>query len=127
MEQSAALERDVMKRAILTLLDSLTSNATVLILSDNCMVGHFHFPAKADGHTQLPQTACGEDILLILGEAQRRLTTPEILKALEERKLFHGETTVKVTLSRLVKEGRVDNRSDVFPRGYAALGGSGVA
>jgi hypothetical protein len=36
--------------------------------------------------------------------------------------MIHGDSTVKATLARLVREHRITNRADLHPRGYALPG-----
>ena len=61
---------------------------------------------------------CEVDILDLLEEVGHRMTTVRILRELESRDQIHGESTVKTTLSRLCREGKVTNRTDTNPRGY---------
>lgn len=57
-------------------------------------------------------TECERAILAAIRAAGRRLLTPEIVIALEDR---HGESTVGRTLARMVRDGRLTN---VNRRGY---------
>jgi hypothetical protein len=59
-------------------------------------------------------TPCEADVLRVIGEADRPLTTSGVLQALARAGLDHGESTVKQALSRLVKSHRLCNEG----RGY---------
>lgn len=108
-------DRAAVRAALLALLDSLPS-ATISV-AHNGSVQTFTLPAEANGHA--PDTDCAEDILYVLGEAiEPRLTTAQVMDALAKYKFLHGDTTVKTTLARLVKQGRIRNRADMVPRGY---------
>ncbi len=64
----------------------------------------------------LPLTPCERDILSVLS-ADTRLTTGDVLAALERRGLLHGERTIKGALAALVRRGRILT-SRRAPRGY---------
>lgn len=68
---------------------------------------------------QGPDRRCTDDVLLILREAGRRLTTSEILAELERRNLLWGERTVKGVLAELVDQGTLTNDQRARPRGYS--------
>lgn len=62
-------------------------------------------------------TECQRDILQVLNEcAPCRLVTSRVLAELERRGLHHGESTVRVALAHLVREGLLVNAND--RRGY---------
>lgn len=61
---------------------------------------------------------CRDDILATLREAGRRLTTQGLIDAMEAASRVYGESTIKNTLARLVRDGDLDNRTDTNPRGY---------
>ncbi len=66
-----------------------------------------------------PPTGCRADILTVLRAASQRLTTNRVLDALEEAGFIHGETTVKLALAELVREGLLTNDIRSEPKGYA--------
>jgi hypothetical protein len=71
-------------------------------------------------------TLCQKDCVLVIQKAGRRLTTKEVLSALNHLAALnpgsklHGESTVKLALKDLCRPplDLLDNRSDVRPRGY---------
>jgi hypothetical protein len=73
-------------------------------------------PARA-GPAPLPPGPKA-DILAAVEAAGHRLTTAEILKALDQAQHVWGESTVKNNLAELVDEGLLNNRQDVRPKGY---------
>jgi hypothetical protein len=73
-------------------------------------------PARAPAPPVPP--GCRADILAVLEAAGHRLTTAEILKALDQAKLVWGESTVKTNLADMVEDETLTNRQDVRPRGY---------
>jgi hypothetical protein len=73
--------------------------------------------ALALGRQQLPQ-GCRADICAVLREAGKRLTTSEILTALDKSNRVWGESTVKTNLADMVEDRLITNRQDVRPRGY---------
>jgi len=62
-------------------------------------------------------TPCAADVLSVLGSTSHPLTTSGVLRELARRGAVHGESTVKRTLARLVRAGRIVSRTTP-PRGY---------
>jgi len=62
-------------------------------------------------------TPCAADVLSVLGGTSHPLTTSGVLRELARRGAVHGESTVKRTLARLVRAGRIVSRTTP-PRGY---------
>lgn len=74
-------------------------------------------PAAAPASAEL--SPCEEDILRVLAEAGRRLTTGAVLSALQEAGRLHGDSTVIHALADLCRrKGRLTNRKDGRGRGY---------
>ncbi|MCI0462118.1 MAG: hypothetical protein L0Z62_34635 [Gemmataceae bacterium] len=83
-------------------------------------------PVPAPWQAPAPQPAlrddderdCRADILTVLAEAGRRLTTSQILSELAQRQWHHGERTVAGHLADLVEEGALTNDRRARPPGY---------
>lgn len=75
-----------------------------------------------DDETQFPASnglsECAADVLSTLREVGHRLTTTQLLSEFSDREFLHGESTVKTTLARMVREKVLNNRSDISPKGY---------
>jgi hypothetical protein len=65
-----------------------------------------------------PAGGCRADIFATLREAGRRLTTNELLAALERAGRVWGLSTVKGWLARLVREGSLTSNHAASPPGY---------
>lgn len=67
-----------------------------------------------------PKNECERDILATLAELgaslARRFTAPTLLRALDEKKRLHGDSTINQALARLVRVGLLVNAKD--GRGY---------
>jgi len=61
---------------------------------------------------------CAADVLAIIRDVGHRLTTNEIFNELAQREKLHGDSTVRTTLARLVREDVLNNKSESRPRGY---------
>lgn len=60
-----------------------------------------------------------QQLIAILREANRRMTTNELLSAFSRKGLLQSEGTIKAKLARLTKiKLKLTNRADVTPRGY---------
>jgi len=75
---------------------------------------------SADAGDRPDLTACERDVLSILAGHQGRMSSSKVLSELEQRSLFHGESTVKRALARLHKLKLLGN-SRKAPRGYWLL------
>ncbi len=62
---------------------------------------------------------CAADVLAVLRDASRRLTTNQILTELEQRDWIHGERTVRGRLADMVEDGQLTNDRRAVPPGYA--------
>lgn len=62
-------------------------------------------------------TPCEADTLLTLREAAQRLTTMDVLDAMDRAGRLHGESTIKMALAKLVRSGLAGNSREA-PRGY---------
>ncbi len=72
--------------------------------------------SEAEGAEDLSQ--CKQDITRVLHEKNRRLTTNQILKELRVRESLWGDSTVKRALADMVRDGELNNRTGIRPRGY---------
>src|SRR5947209_14186300 len=63
-------------------------------------------------------TPCQEHCLEVLREAGHRLTQSQILTLLAERGYLDGESTVKLALAQMSRDGRLTKDPDGNPRGY---------
>ena len=63
-------------------------------------------------------TPCQEHCLEVLGAAGRRLTQSQIFAALAKHGYYDGESTVKLALAQLSRDGRLTKDPDGNPRGY---------
>jgi hypothetical protein len=118
--------RDAVLAALVALLKTHPEAAMITFTSAR-VSATFQLPREAPAGAggagvAAGDTQCAEDILYVLGELGGRVTMPAGLTALGERGLIHGESTIKATLARLVHDGRITNRSDLKPRGYALAG-----
>jgi hypothetical protein len=68
-----------------------------------------------------PSGSLADDIERILREVGHRLTTREIVRELGRRGLGRAESTIKVILSEMVDDGKIDNQQEGNPRGYGLL------
>lgn len=66
-------------------------------------------------------TDCERDVIDVLRTAGHRMTTSQIFQATEAAGHLHGETTIRLALSHLVKLHVLDNASHAQPRGYGVL------
>jgi hypothetical protein len=64
------------------------------------------------------ENRCEEDIVAVLRAAGHRLTTMQILEALDRQGMPHGESTVKAHLAGMVRRGVLDKDPDANPHGY---------
>ncbi len=71
-----------------------------------------------DGDAPILLTPIEEDIFSAIDAVGCRLVTPEILKKLDSGKCCHGESTVKMRLSLMVKQGALTNKTDAKGKGY---------
>jgi hypothetical protein len=69
----------------------------------------FRAPLLPVADTKPKDTSCSTDILVVVTEEAHRLSAMQLLGELESRDLIHGESTVKMTLARLVASGELDN------------------
>jgi hypothetical protein len=63
-------------------------------------------------------TPCQEHCIEILREAGHRLTQSQILAALAKRDYHDGESTVKLALAQMTRNGQLTKDPDSNPRGY---------
>ena len=76
-------------------------------------------PAPQPAQPEAPDSSgCRADVLDALRAAGHRMTTTQLLAALERADKVWGESTVRMALARMVDSGELTNRSDVRPRGY---------
>lgn len=76
-------------------------------------VGSIGAPAKS---TEM--AAVKVDILEVVQAVGQRLVGNKILEELARRNIAWGDTTVKIALSDLVRDGKLTNRQDTRPKGY---------
>jgi hypothetical protein len=63
-------------------------------------------------------TPCQEHCIEVLQEAGHRLTQSQILASLAKRGYHDGESTVKLALAQMSRDGRLTKDPDGNPRGY---------
>jgi hypothetical protein len=97
---------------------SLSPPLEIVVRGGNGTEVVFRYAAAELAAPAAPETPCTADILAVVCAAGRRLTTSQILTALEQANHLHGESTVKGTLARLVDAGVLTNDPDARPRGY---------
>ena len=119
-EELAALRRQ---------LSALTEQVTALARRQDeldALVNHT-LPRPAEGkptdHAALPPARdvlvrCGQDLVRVLREVGRPLTTLEILDELVHRHLNWRESTVSHTLAELIDQGLVQEKAGDGPRRY---------
>ena len=69
-----------------------------------------------------PLTECQADIATTIREENRRMTTGELLSAMDQAERTHGESTVKLALSHLVKREILTKCVHCRPQGYGLPG-----
>jgi len=74
-----------------------------------------------DVDTEADEPRVREAILQVLQEAGRRLTRPEIDAECRRRGWTYADSSLKEVLSRLKREGLVNNDQDVQPPGYGLV------
>ncbi len=94
-----------------------------LVCTDRtCAVGFL--PMRGAGRKEAPQPVpvprhgCAADLCGILRDADRRLTTLEILSECSRRDLPWGESQVKAALATMVDMGILTNDTKTNPKGY---------
>ncbi len=122
--------RDAVLAALLALLDTARRPLTVIVQDGTSTVASFNLPpATTSDQTPKPENRfrpddnrdLRADILAVLHEAGRRLTTAQILAELGRRQWHHGERTVRGYLGEMVTDGYLDNDPKDRPPGYGAL------
>ncbi len=68
-----------------------------------------------------PVKGCGADLLTVLRESGVRMTGPEILAELAERRMEHSERNVTRWLGLLKQAGLVNHDPQAHPPGYGAV------
>jgi hypothetical protein len=71
-----------------------------------------------------PVKGCGADILTILRECGVRMTGPQLMAEMDERRMEHSERSVTRWLGLLRQAGLVDHDPLAHPSGYGATGGT---
>jgi hypothetical protein len=108
-------------------LNALSEQVTALALRQEELNARVNqtLPRQPEGkpadHSVLPPAQevlarCGQDILRVLREVGRPLTTLEILGELVHRHLNWRESTVSHTLAELIDQGLVQEKADDGPR-----------
>jgi hypothetical protein len=62
--------------------------------------------------------SCAANVLAVVSEAKKKLTTSEVLTALEAAGMPWAESTVKGALAQMVRDGTLVNRCNGQGRGY---------
>ncbi|MCC6421693.1 MAG: hypothetical protein IT429_26030 [Gemmataceae bacterium] len=120
-------DRDAALRNLYALLGSLQGQFTVSVHTQDGASATYLIPPPCHPSQPPPpprddgERDCRADILAVLTEAGRRLTTTQILGELERRDWHHGERTVKGHLARMVAAGALDNSPHARPPGYAPV------
>lgn len=112
------MTHDAARAALQAFLGSLDVPCVVVVtpLAPGADPQVFKLPAPQASHAS-DLTPCADDVLYVVGEAAP-LTTTQLLTELANRGLIHGDSTVKLALSQLVKQGKLANPQDAKPRGY---------
>ncbi len=120
--------RDAVLTALRSLLDTARRPYTITITDGTSTVASFNLPPAApppNPSKPVPRPDDNRDlradILAVLHEAGRRLTTAQILAELNRRQWHHGERTVRGYLGEMVTDGYLDNDPKDRPPGYGAL------
>ncbi len=113
-------DREAAIAALHHLLSAVGDAVTISVQTARGTLATFHLGPP----TPQPQTLddderdCRADILTVLIEAARRMTTNQILSELSRRQWHHGERTVKGNLAEMVIDGDVDKDPRAHPPGY---------
>ncbi len=119
--------REAVLAALRSLLDGARRPLVITIEDGAAPVAVLHLPpptSSPEPAQARPQTRpdderdCRDDILTILREAGRRLTTAQILTDITRRNWPHGESTVKRYLADMMSDGWLDNEPKERPPGY---------
>jgi hypothetical protein len=78
-----------------------------------------HLPAEP---APISDGSCNSDILTTLREAGQRLTTTQLIAAMEAAGRPWAESTIKAALAAMVRDGTLLNRPDGKPKGYEVAG-----
>ncbi len=119
--------RDAVLAALLALLDTARRPLIITVSDGAAAVASFNLPPITAPDHQAPKPASRPDdnrdlradILAVLREAGRRLTTAQILAELARRQWHHGESTIKRHLAEMMDDGFIDNDPKERPPGYA--------
>jgi hypothetical protein len=106
---------------LLHLLEAVTQPVRVTVRGERGHLLSVTIPPPAPAPRPLPddERDCQADILAVLREAGRRMTTNQILSELSRRGWVHGDSTVKSYLSEMVTDGDVSKDPRAHPPGYA--------
>ncbi len=114
-------DRAVALATLQHLLESLTDTATVTVQTARGHLANFtiHPPPPSPPPFPDDERDCRGDILAVLRESGRRLTTNQVLTELARRGWIHGDSTVRGYLSEMVTDGDVSKDPKAHPPGYA--------
>src|SRR5262245_30965804 len=115
--------RDAVRNALQALLDQLEIPVSVTVRRKNGqLVARFALPAPAGPEVSPGYGAsCREALLAVLASAKSRLTTMQLVTALEETGTLTSQKTVERCLSHLLREGLVNNSQRDRPPGWALV------
>ncbi len=127
--QPSDRDREAALAALHALLGTLSEPATVSVQTSRGMLASIVVfpprPVLPPPPPSPPQARpdderdCRADIIAVLAEAGRRLTTTQILAELNRRDWHHGERTVSGYLADMVEDGALTNDRRARPPGYA--------
>ena len=113
-EKKAAID------AIVCYLENCPSNCRVEVFDQDSDEHLQTFKTKANALPKWKDQVL-VDILYVLDCENRRMTTTEILAAMERYNFDHSESAIKTKLSTMVDDDYLDNDSKAKPRGYGIL------
>jgi len=120
-------DRKALLASLHTFLDSVEDEVTIEVRLLHGGAFQVTLPA-APPPVRHDASTCRQDIISVLRSAGHRLTTSQILNALDKRYMTWGESTVKAKLAEMVRDGTLTNDPNARPQGYGLpewSGGSG--
>ncbi len=109
-------------QSIASLLEKQDGATSIVVSVEGHQIAHFELPASR----LALDDPCQEAIHAVLRDAAKRLTTDQIIAAMEKRHQDTGcrvfsDSWVKEKLSEMIDSGAVDNDQKSKPKGYGLL------
>lgn len=116
-------DRRTVLKAILSLLEAIEGEPTVVVVAEGGKTYVFQLPPPAPAARPPPGApptrGCPGDIYRALKAAGRRLTCPEIVDAFAEAGVEWSERTIRQHLAEMIERGWIDHDPQAKPPGYS--------